>query len=200
MDELYKRLSEIPQKKRPLVAIGVLIASVVGWYFLSIRPLKLEIINSGEQIQRIERELSQRPATLARIADLDRDIESQRNRRVRLSEQLPSEDDIADLLNKIHDRARESGFNLTRFERGSTILEELYARIEVKVEFTGTFKQVLRFINELGDVKELDRIINVEQLTVTRVHDEKRSYLRGSFLLVTFRSKTNLVAQQGGQP
>ena len=200
MDELYKRLSEIPQKKRPLVAIGVLIASVVGWYFLSIRPLKLDIIAAGEQIQRIERELSQRPATLARIADLDRDIESQRNRRIRLSEQLPSEDDIADLLNKIHDRARDSGFNLTRFERGATILEELYARIEVKVEFTGTFKQVLRFINELGDVKELDRIINVEQLTVTRVHDEKRSYLRGSFLLVTFRSKTNLVAKQGGQP
>lgn len=200
MDELYKRLSEVPQKKRPLLAIAVLFVSIIGWYFLSIRPLKLEIINTGEQIQRIERELSQRPATLARIADLDRDIESQRNRRLRLSEQLPSEDDIADLLNKIHDRARESGFNLTRFERGATILEELYARIEVRVEFTGTFKQVLSFINELGDVKELDRIINVEQLSLTRVHDETKSFLRGSFLLVTFRSKTNLVANQGGKP
>lgn len=200
MDELYKRLSEIPQKNRPLVAIGVLLASMIGWYLLSIRPLKQEIVDAGEEIQKIERELSQRPATLAHIADLDRDIESQRNRRIRLSEQLPSEDDIADLLNKIHDRARESGFNLTRFERGSTILEELYARIEVKVEFTGTFRQVLSFINELGDVKELDRIINVEQLNLTRVHDEKRSFLRGSFLLVTFRSKTNLIGNQGGQP
>jgi len=198
MDELYKRLSEVPAKKRPIVALAVLIASVVGWYFLSIRPLKQEIVTTGELITKVERELSQRPATLARIADLDRDIESQRNRRTRLSEQLPSEDDIADLLNKIHDRARESGFNLTRFERGATVLEELYARIEVKVEFTGTFKQVLSFINELGDVQGLDRIINVEQLNLTRVHDEKRSYLRGSFLLVTFRSKANLVAQKGG--
>jgi Tfp pilus assembly protein PilO len=192
MDELYKRLSEVPAKQRPLVALGVMIASIIGWYALSIRPLKADISATANQVIQISQELRRRPATLAHIADLDRDIESQRNRRERLSEQLPSEDDIADLLNKIHDRARDSGFNLTRFERGSTLIEELYARIEVKVEFTGTFKQVLGFINELGDVKGLDRIINVEQLSLTRVQKDTETYLKGSFLLVTFRSKANL--------
>lgn len=193
MDELYKRLSEVPNKKRPLVAFGVMIASVIGWYALGIRPLKANISDAINQTTQIKRELRQRDKTLAHIEDLDRDIESQRNRRERLSEQLPSEDDIADLLNKIHERARESGFQLTRFERGNTILEPLYARIEVKVEFKGTFKQVLSFINELGDVKGLDRIINVEQLNMNRVQNDDKSYLKGSFLLVTFRSKTNLV-------
>ena len=52
---------------------------------------------------------------------------------------------------------------------------------------------MLSFINELGDVKGLDRIINVEQLNMNRVQNEDKSYLKGSFLLVTFRSKTNLV-------
>ena len=59
------------------------------------------------------------------------------------------------------------------------------------MEFKGTYLQILNFINELGDAKGLERIINVEQLRLIRLATtEDQQVLKGSFLLVTFMSKS----------
>jgi Tfp pilus assembly protein PilO len=195
MNELYKRLSEIPQKRRGMVALFIAMIAALAWYFLSIEPLNAKIIGEQQTIRSIRQKLLQRPKTLERIANLEADIETQKNRKMRLSEQLPDQADIAKLLKKIHERARDTELNITRFENGSTVILELYAKIEVKMEFLGTYTQILSFINELSDVKELDRIINIEQLILSRLTgNEKSSKLRGSFLLVTFMSKSNLTS------
>jgi Tfp pilus assembly protein PilO len=199
MDELYKRLADVPPKRRLVIALAVALLTMVGWYMGSIHPLQGQIVAEQDNIIRVSEKLKQRPKTIAHIKDLDRDIDSQRDRKRSLSERLPSEDDIADLLKKIHDRARDSGLRLSRFERGSSITEELYVRIEVKMEFDGSFKQVLGFINELGDVRGLDRIINVERLNLMRIQKNEGVYLRGSFLLVTFKAKAAPVASGGAR-
>jgi Tfp pilus assembly protein PilO len=201
MEELYKRLAEVPAKRRPLIAVAVALVTMLGWYALGVYPIKGQIIAEQDNILRIRKKLEQRPKTIAHIKDLDRDIDSQRDRKRSLGERLPSEDDIADLLKKIHDRARDSGLRLSRFERGSSVTEELYVRIEVKMEFDGSFKQILSFINELGDVRGLDRIINVERLNLMRIQKNEGVFLRGSFLLVTFKSKpavASAATPQGG--
>jgi len=200
MEELYKRLADVPPKRRAAAALAVAVVTMLAWYLGGVRPLQGQIIAEQDNILQIRKKLELRPKTIAHIKDLDRDIDSQRDRKRSLSERLPSEDDIADLLKKIHDRARESGLRLSRFERGASITEELYVRIEVKMEFDGTFKQVLGFINELGDVRGLDRIINVERLNLMRIQKNEGVFLRGSFLLVTFKSKTlGALGAQGAQ-
>ena len=59
------------------------------------------------------------------------------------------------------------------------------------MSFKGKFSEVIHFINELSDVKSLDRIVNVENLTLSTISSEGQSaMLRGDFLLVTFMSKS----------
>ena len=191
MDELYKTLSDIPNKRRGLIVLCVALVCSLAWYFLSIQPLQAQIEAEQTQMRVIRRKLEQRDATLDQIKNLKANIENKRSQKQRLGEQLPDKADIARLLKKIHERARDSGLKLSSFTPGPTADLELYSRIEVKMEFKGTYLQILSFINELGDAKGLERIINVEQLRLIRLSTtEDQQLLKGSFLLVTFMSKS----------
>ena len=174
------------------MAFGVAIFTSILWYFLGVRPIEAEIISMTDRIRGIERQLQFEQETNSKIENLQANIAGQKNAKARLGEQLPPQADIALLLNKLHERARDSSLQIDRFEQGPIIEEELYARIEVKMAFKGQFNQVISFINELSDVKSLDRIVNVEDLTlVTMSNDDEDALLRGTFLLVTFMSKSS---------
>ncbi len=191
MDEIYKRLSDIPLKRRSSVAFMAAIVAAALWYFLGIRPIEAEIISMTDRIRDIERQLQFEQETNSKIENLQANIAGQKNAKDRLGEQLPPQADIALLLNKLHERARDASLQIDRFEQGPIIEEELYARIEVKMSFKGKFSEVIHFINELSDVKSLDRIVNVENLTLSTISSESQSaMLRGDFLLVTFMSKS----------
>lgn len=192
MDELYKRLSEIHPKKRSSVAFFVAVITSILWYFLGIRPIESKIISMTDQIRKVEQQLQYEPETNSKIENLQANITGQKNLKNSLGEQLPPQADIAMLLNKLHERARDASLQIDRFEQGPIIEEELYARIEIKMAFKGKFTEVIHFINELSDVKSLDRIVNVENLTLNTIDSdmEDGAVLRGTFLLVTFMSKS----------
>ncbi len=192
MDELYKRLSDIPMKRRGGVSFGFMIVVSVLWYIAGVRPIEAEIISMTDRIRKIRQELQDEPETNSKIENLQANIAGQKNAKQRLGEQLPPQADIALLLNKLHERARDASLQIDRFEQGPIIEEELYARIEIKMSFQGLFEQVIHFINELSDVKSLDRIVNVEDLTLyAESNNDESSKLRGTFLLVTFMSKSS---------
>ncbi|MAD61247.1 MAG: hypothetical protein CMH49_07040 [Myxococcales bacterium] len=191
MDEIYKRLSDIPLKRRSSVAFASAILASILWYFLGVRPIEAEIISMTDRIRNIQRQLQFEQETNSKIENLQANIAGQKNAKDRLGEQLPPQADIALLLNKLHERARDASLQIDRFEQGPIIEEELYARIEVKMSFKGKFSEVIHFINELSDVKSLDRIVNVENLTLSMISsDGQDATLRGDFLLVTFMSKS----------
>ena len=200
MDELFKRLSDIPMKRRGSVAFFIMLAAAILWYFLGIRPIEAQIISKQDEIRRIENKLRDEANTNLRIENLQANIADQKNERDRLGEKFPSQAAISVLLSKIHENARDASLEILRFEQGPIIERELYARIEVTMEFSGTFSQISSFINELSDVKGLDRIVNVENLSLGRSsRGELDSRLRGSFLLVTFMSKSTPKPQANPQ-
>ena len=193
MDEIYKRLSEVPLKRRGIVALMIAVITTGLWYFLSIRPIEAKIIAQQDQERRIRAKLRNKSETDEKIKNLQANIAGQKNERTRLGEKFPSQADISVLLSKIHERARDSDLRIESFEQGPIIERELYARIEVTMGFKGTFIQIINFINELSDVRGLDRIVNVENLSLKRSSsDSMKPILTGSFLLVTFMSKSSL--------
>lgn len=190
MDELYKRLSDIPLKSRGLVAFMIMIAASIAWYFLGVRPIDAQIVINQEQEKRIRAKLRNKSKTDEKIKNLQANIANQKNERARLGEKFPSQADIAILITKLHERARDSELEIKTFERGPTIALELYERIEITMSVKGTFAQILNFINELSDVRGLDRIVNVEDLSIRRESEVEQTQLTASFLLVTFMSKS----------
>ena len=197
MDEIYKRLSDIPLKRRGIVSLMIAVVATALWYFLAIRPIEAQIIAQQDQERRIRAKLRSKSETDEKIKNLQANIAGQKNERTRLGEKFPSQADISVLLSKIHERARDSELQISSFEQGPIIERELYARIEVTMGFKGTFSQVINFINELSDVRGLDRIVNVENLSLKRsATTSLKPVLGGSFLLVTFMSKSSLDTAQ----
>ena len=114
MDELYKRLSDIPLKRRSGVSLGFAIVIAILWYFMGMRPIEAEIISMTDRIRMIRQELQYEPETNSKIENLQANIAGQKNAQRRLGEQLPPQADIALLLNKLHERARDASLSSAR--------------------------------------------------------------------------------------
>ena len=114
--------------------------------------LELEkILSEQEQLATLKRKLLMRPKTLERISNLEANIEAQRERKLKLGDQLPTKEDIARLIDQLYEKATRSNLKITRFERGDRTDEELFTRIEIEMEFYATFQNVLHFFAELHD-------------------------------------------------
>ena len=87
MDEIYKRLSDIPLKRRSSVAFMAAIVAAALWYFLGIRPIEAEIISMTDRIRDIERQLQFEQETNSKIENLQANIAGQKNAKDRLGEQ-----------------------------------------------------------------------------------------------------------------
>ena len=74
MDELYKTLSDIPNKRRGFVVLCIAFVCSLAWYFLSIQPLQAQIEAEQNQMRLIRRKLEQRDATLDQIKNLKANI------------------------------------------------------------------------------------------------------------------------------
>lgn len=198
MEQLYLALSRIQNKQRPLIVLIVCILTSGGWYWLGMRSIEEKILSEQEQLATLKRKLLMRPKTLERISNLEANIEAQRERKLKLGDQLPTKEDIARLIDQLYEKATRSNLKITRFERGDRTDEELFTRIEIEMEFYATFQNVLHFFAELHDVKTLERIVNIEELKLARVDksklktvgEESQEALSGSCLLVTFMSKS----------
>ncbi|MEE2645205.1 MAG: type 4a pilus biogenesis protein PilO [Myxococcota bacterium] len=190
MRRLYLLLYELPQKQRVALSFFVSMLCLGAWYWFQIKPTHERIDAERRLSQQLSRKLNQSSTVKRRIERLNKDIRAAKEREARLRRRLPEQANIRQLLRKLHERANSSRLTAERLELGETVIEELYARIEIKMSFTGSFKNILMFLNELSDIKGLDRIVNVEQLSLNRESSTFDETLKGSCLLVTFMAKS----------
>ncbi len=163
MEGLDKILA-IPTSQK--VALLVVSMGLVGalWYFLYFEETMNAIAAENRrtpQLQQDRTELKKKKEQLkdaeARIADLEA-------KRADMQEQLPEDADIAELLNRIHQKAQATGLEIARFERGDMVPEELYARIPVRMVLKGTYVQIAQFLHEIGEMR---RLVNVEDIKLS---------------------------------
>jgi Tfp pilus assembly protein PilO len=192
MNEIYKRLSDIHPKNRPAYVVIVMLIALVALYVTQIIPLQNEIADKRDKERLIRQELEDGKKVIDRIRKAQADIETEKDRSIRLAGQLPKDADISSLLRKMHSRVEESKIKINRVEGQKKIVQELFVRLEDKIEFTGSFESILQFITDLSDVKVIGRIINIEELELLRSPSATNKEIKGSFVLVTFMSKAGL--------
>lgn len=89
-----------------------------------------------------------------------------------LSKVLPDKTEYPAFLSAVQSAANVSGVSLAAWTPRKRVPDEFYSRVPMKVELTGRFHQIARFFYNVG---QLDRIINMEDISMTKpvVTDEE---------------------------
>jgi len=162
MNELLERILGLPRQQKVGIVAGVIIALIAADYFFLYAPQAGQIakVTADSENARNERDkkkklAANRPKLLAQIKELD----------VMLKEavaQLPDRKEIPELLSSVSTKARESGLEIMVFRPRGESLQEFYAEIPVDIVVRGGFHNLVTFFDEVGRLKRLVNIQNIE--------------------------------------
>jgi len=83
----------------------------------------------------------------------------------RAEARLPDQREIADLLSNVAASGRAAGLEITLFRQKPEVLHDFYAEVPVEMQMRGTYHDVALFLDR---VKQLDRIVNVVNIQLTK--------------------------------
>jgi type IV pilus assembly protein PilO len=92
------------------------------------------------------------------------ELSDRQQRQRELVKILPSETEYPAFLSAVQNVANVSGIGLTAWSPLPEVPEQFYARVPMKVELRGRYHQVAKFFHGVG---QLDRVINMENITLT---------------------------------
>ena len=188
MNEQIQRICELPVTHRVAILVGsVGLVVLLYWlYFygdLSEGVLKLEKEIEGKEGLKIQ---------IAQQEGIAQNLEQFREEVRRLDieldtalSELPDKKEIAGLLSKISDKARDAGLDIKSFKPSGSRKKDFYAEVPVNIQVTGTYHQVATFFDEVG---RLDRIVNIGNFDIAEpVVGDERIILKTNVTATAFR-------------
>jgi type IV pilus assembly protein PilO len=147
------------------VGLGVLGLTAVAYYVVFYGTLASEIQASKAQEQQLGEELAKaRRAEFAYQKDLA-ELAVRQQRQRELNKILPMASEYPAFLSSIQNVANVAGVQLAGWSPSNEITEQYYARVPMKLTLVGRYHQVAKFFY---GVSQLDRIINLENVVITK--------------------------------
>lgn len=185
MDKLIHQILKASWSlKIGVVAVISALMTLGSWYFF-VKPAQ-------EQTQRLESERRRLEGEYIDKQQIADNLNEYRREKAELEEkleealmELPQEAAIDELLRQLHELGTAAELQIVSIEPQDETKEEFFARIPVKMTVSGSYHEILTFLDEVGRMK---RIVNVAeiQLAAPAVRDDK-VILAANFLATTFR-------------
>ncbi|MFN8390493.1 MAG: type 4a pilus biogenesis protein PilO [Bdellovibrionota bacterium] len=185
MNELLEKIIELPMAARGAI-LGVFAAVIIGLYYIMFfGPVSEQLATMDADTKRIKDEValktrivSQLPKFLAEVERLDVELK-------KALAELPDNKEIAQLLEKVADKAKESGLDVHLFRPKAEQRRDFYAEVPVEIEVGGGYHQVATFFDE---VSHLERIVNIDQFSMVEPkRGETGLNLKTSLVATSFR-------------
>ncbi len=162
-------MSDPRTAKGILAALGL--ALLLGTYFFTdlvpftYKAHASEVADLERQYVELSRDLNKARQTANRLPYLEREYALLERKWNHSRHLIPEESDMAWLLRTISLLGSHAGVEFTLFKPLSPRPAEFYAEIPVEVNVSGGYHQIGSF---LGEIANLDRIVNVTQLELIR--------------------------------
>ncbi len=160
-------LGRLPPAVRVLVGLLMVVTVGVAYYVVFYSDLAGSISGAQAREGQLRTQLSDvRKAEFAYQKDLTELTERQQRQR-ELNKVLPNTSEYPAFLSAVQNVANVSGVALTAWSPNPEVSEKFYARIPMRIELSGRFHQIAKFFYGVG---QLDRIINIENISLTNPH------------------------------
>jgi type IV pilus assembly protein PilO len=168
------------------IGVGALLVSLFGvaYYVLLHTDVAARIDREKHNTGELEAELSrQKQSQASYFADRD-ELAMRQQKQRELNKVLPTDTEAATFLSAIQAVSNISGIDLKAWTPLEEVPQAFFAKVPMRLQITGRFHQIAKFIYEVG---KQDRIINMENLELGDPKVEGEDVvLRASCLATTF--------------
>lgn len=164
------------------IGVGLVCVIAVAYYMIFFGEVQDEIQNAHGRESRLRTELAQAEKATRAYNDDRTDLEDRRQRQRELSKILPASTEYPAFLSAVQAVANVAGVRLTAWTPRREKDEPYYARVPMEIELEGRYHQIAKFFY---GVSQLDRIINIEDIFITRPKGLARKKDDGELLEVT---------------
>jgi type IV pilus assembly protein PilO len=148
------------------IGVGAIFCALLGvaYYVLLHTDVAARIDREKRNTGELDAELSrQRQSQASYFADRDELAMRQQKQREQ-NKVLPSETEAATFLSALQAVSNISGIDLKAWTPMEEVPQTFFAKVPMKLQITGRFHQIAKFIYEVG---KQDRIINMENLELS---------------------------------
>jgi type IV pilus assembly protein PilO len=168
------------------VGVGAVLCTLLGvaYYVLLHTDVAARIDRERAKTAELETELSKvKQAQASYFADRD-ELAMRQQKQRELNKVLPADTEAAAFLSALQAVSNISGIDLKAWSPQEEVPQTFYAKVPMKLQITGRFHQIAKFVYEVG---KQDRIINMENLELSDPKIEGEDVvLKASCLATTF--------------
>ncbi|MDA8174789.1 MAG: type 4a pilus biogenesis protein PilO [Nitrospiraceae bacterium] len=194
MAELPKlSLDKVSKPARIAIAIVPALVFALVFSFLVLRPKIKQIKSKKADIAAQMTQISTAQSTTAQLPSLIQKNQDLRNRLKQLSEQLPEEKEVSQLLSQVSDKALQDDLLINSWRPSGRSLDKskIVYRVPVSVTMNGSYHHLGKFFSDLTKLK---RIVNITDIKMNSPAPKgNEAVLSISFTAVTFTA-----AEEGG--
>src|SRR3954470_19614716 len=145
------------------IGVGAILCALLGvaYYVLLHTDVAARIDREKAQTNELDAELSrQRQSQASYFADRD-ELAMRQQKQRELNKVLPTDTEAATFLSALQQVSNISGIDLKAWTPQEEVMQTFFAKVPMRLQITGRFHQIAKFIYEVG---KQDRIINMENL------------------------------------
>lgn len=177
-------LSRLPLPGK--IGVGVVLCTLLGvaYYVLLHTDVAARTDRERAKTAELDTELSKvKQSQASYFADRD-ELAMRQQKQRELNKVLPLESEQAAFLSALQAVSNISGIDLKAWSPMEEIPQTFYAKVPMKLQITGRFHQIAKFVYEVG---KQDRIINMENLELSDPKQEGEDVvLKANCLATTF--------------
>jgi type IV pilus assembly protein PilO len=162
-DEHFEKLGKIPRAARLGAVVGILMATVAGYYFLSYQETSVKLGQQRAQAQELQRKLTNVRAVANNLPEFEQEVATLERELEIALKQLPDRKQFEDLLQDITTAGKKVGVTLKSIERSTEVEHDFYAEVPFSIVLEGTYHNIAMFFER---VAKLPRIVNIGAMTM----------------------------------
>lgn len=151
----------LPIAIKVATVIGVMVAICAAYFFMFWSPLQESIEQEKAQVENQRIQLTKNQRLAKNIPKKKEEYKKLQTQLKIALNMLPKQSQIPDLLEGVTWAGKDSGLNFSEFKPETESVQSIYAEVPVKLQVSGSFKQLLTFLKRVG---EMSRIVDVKNL------------------------------------
>ena len=168
------------------VGVGVLLICAAAYYFVFYSDMAQSIERAQSREKSLHADLAAaRQNEFAFQRDLA-ELTERQQRQNQLAKVLPNSTEYPAFLSSLQSVSNMSGITLSAWAPQPEVLDKFYARVPMRLDLEGRFHQIAKFFYGVG---QLDRIINMENISMTDPKEVDKDYVvKVTALATAFRA------------
>jgi type IV pilus assembly protein PilO len=181
---LQEKLTALSPAHKALLIIGTVAVLIGGFYFLQYQDNAARIQKLTKQVDSQQKKLVELKAAAAQVEVLEKDLVLAEEDLARMVALLPDQKEIPNLLESVSKIGAQAGLENILFQPQGEQVQEFYATIPVRLDILGTFHELETFFDRIS---KLNRILKVDNLSISRTKDSREPTLQVNCTIMTFR-------------